>query len=314
MKTLEKSKIAQFTTMKVGGIAEKICIPSTTDELVQLMTEVSLKNNPWSLIGGGSNVLVSSHDIPGIVIVTTALNWIEQVGPDLLIAGAGVRLPRLSAYACKLGLSGMEFFEGIPGTVGGAIVMNAGAHGCSTNQVLETVTVFNTKKSHLYTLTPTDIQFGYRTSSINPQENIVLSAKFRLAGDTEAAIRSRMKANNLARQRTQPIKDASSGCTFKNPIELNMSAGKILDSIGAKQWKIGDAQVSSMHANFIINTGNATSADICKLIAKMQEASYEKYNIILKPEIKPIGIFNKSEAVIWTNSDQTTNSSFIITK
>jgi UDP-N-acetylmuramate dehydrogenase len=132
--------------------------------------------------------------------------------------------------------------------------------------------------------------------------------------DTEASIRSRMKENNLARQKSQPIKDPSAGCTFSNPIEINIPAGKLLESIGAKNWRIGSAQVSSMHANFIINLGNASSQDVCKLMTKMQEAAKEKYNIILKPEIKPIGIFDKSEAIIWTNYDQTATSSFIITR
>ena len=313
MKTLEKTEIAPLTTMRVGGIAERICFPNTTEELIDLMDKVLSKNEPWSLIGGGSNILVSSHDIPGTVICTTGLNWIEQPGPDILLAGAGVRLPRLSAYAAKLSLSGMEFYEGIPGTVGGAVVMNAGAHGHSTSQVLETVTILNMENWKVEVLTPKDIQFGYRVSTINPDKQIVLSAKYRMIPDTEAAIRTRMKENNTARQRTQPIKDPSAGCTFRNPLELNMPAGKILESIGAKNWQIGSAQVSSVHANFIINKGDANSHDVCKLITKLQDAAHKKYNILLKPEIKPLGIFNSSEAIIWTNADETIKSSFIIT-
>lgn len=314
MKILEKTELAQFTTMKIGGVADKVCFPTTTEELSNLMNEVISKNEPWSLLGGGSNVLVSSQNIPGTVICTTGLNWIEQIGPDLLIAGAGVRLPRLSAYASKLNLSGMEFYEGIPGTVGGAVVMNAGAHGNSTSQILETITVLNLRNGEIKTITPKEIGFGYRFSKINPKEQIVLSGKFRMTPDTEAAIRSRMKENNLARRKTQPIKDASAGCTFRNPIELNMPAGKILELLGAKNWKIGSAQVSSVHANFIINLGNAHSNDVCKLISRLQEAALEKYNVLLKPEIKPIGVFNEQEAIIWTNSDQTSTSSFIITR
>lgn len=314
MKILENKELSELTTMKIGGRADKICFPTTSDELVDLMDKVLSKNEPWSLIGGGSNVLVSSDDIPGTVICTTGLNWIEKLGPDLLLAGAGVRLPRLSAYAAKLGLSGMEFFEGIPGTVGGAVVMNAGAHGHCTSQILETATILNLKTWKLESLPPKEIQFGYRFSSIRPNEQIVLNAKFRMVPDTEAAIRYRMKENNLARQKTQPIKDPSAGCTFRNPLEVNIAAGKILDEIGAKNWRIGSAQVSSMHANFIVNTGNANSHDVCKLITKLQDAIKDKYNIVLKPEIKPIGIFDKSEAIIWTNADQTLNSSFIITR
>ncbi len=314
MKILEKTELAQFTTMKVGGIADKICFPITTEELVEMMDRVLSKSEPWSLLGGGSNVLVSSDDIPGTVICTTGLNWIEQIGPDLLTCGSGVRLPRLSAYAAKMGLSGMEFYEGIPGTVGGAVVMNAGAHGSSTNQVLETVTVLNLKTWKIEILTPKDINFGYRMSSINSKEQIVLSAKYRLSKDTEAAIRSRMKENNLARQKSQPIKDPSAGCTFRNPIEFNLPAGKILDLVGAKNWSVGSAQVSAVHANFVINLGNANSHDVCKLISKLQQAALEKYNVLLKPEIKPLGVFDKSEAIIWTNGDETVKSSFIITK
>lgn len=314
MKILEKAEISELTTLKIGGVADKICFPTTTEEIVDVMDMVMSKEQPWSIIGGGSNILVSSNEFPGTVICTIGLNWIEKLGTDLLLAGAGVRLPRLSAYASKLGLSGMEFFEGIPGTVGGAIVMNAGAHGHCTSQILETAVVLNLKKGNLELLTPKDLGFGYRFSSINPNEQIVISAKFRLVGDTEAAIRSRMKQNNEARQRTQPIKNPSAGCTFRNPLEINMTAGKMLDSIGAKNWQVGSAQVSQIHANFVINLGKASSHDICTLVNKLQGATLEKYNILLKPEIKPIGIFKKEEAIIWTNADESVNSSFIITK
>ncbi len=313
MKIIEKAELSQFTTLRIGGVVDRICFPASINELGDLIDKLISQNEPWSILGGGSNVLISSNDIPGTVICTTGLNWIEQPGPDQLIAGAGVRLPRLSAYAAKLNLSGMEFYEGIPGTVGGAIVMNAGAHGSSTNQILEIVTVLNLKTLKFETLTPKDIHFGYRFSSVNPQEYIVLGAKFRMVSDTDASIRSRMKENNLIRCKTQPIKDPSAGCTFRNPIEINMPAGKILDSIGAKNWTVGSAKVSPVHANFIVNLGNATSHEVCKLITKLQEVTYEKYNVLLKPEIKPLGHFNQNEAVIWTNANQTATSSFIIT-
>ena len=314
MKLIEKAPLKDLTTLRIGGIANKICFPSCQDELIDILDKLNSKNEPWSVLGGGSNLLVSSSDIPGTIICTTALNWIEMLGPDLILAGSGVRLPRLSAYASKLSLSGMEFFEGIPGTIGGAVVMNAGAHGHSTSQIIETITVLDIKKWKLETLTPKDINFGYRISSVNPNEKIVISAKFRLIPDTEESIRSKMKRYNLARQNTQPIKEHSAGCTFKNPIELNISAGKILDSVGAKNWSVGEASVSPMHANFIVNSGNATSQDVCKLINRLQEAAYEKYNILLKPEIKPFGRFSEKEAIIWTNADETMKSSFIITK
>lgn len=314
MKVLEKSNLSQFTTIKIGGRADKICFPTSTNELVEYIDALDAANEPWSILGGGSNILISSYDIPGSVICTTSLNTIETLGPDLISAGSGVRLPRLSAYAAKLSLSGMEFYEGIPGTVGGAVIMNAGAHGSSTSQIIEAVTIYNVKKRKIEVLTPKDIQFGYRLSSINPKEQIVLSAKFRLISDTEEAIKSRMKENNLIRQRTQPIKDPSAGCTFRNPIEINMPAGKMLDSIGAKNQRIGSACVSSVHANFIINLGTATSSDVCKLVLNLQNSIKEKYNILLKPEVKPLGFFNQDEAIIWTNSDATEKNSFIITK
>ena len=162
MKVLEKEPLAQFTTLRIGGIANRICFPSGLNELVLLMNELILGNEPWSILGGGSNTLISSSGLPGTVICTTGLNNIQQIGPDLLVCEAGVRLPRLSAYASKLSLSGMEFYEGIPGTVGGAVVMNAGAHGSSTSQILEAVTILNIKEQKIETLTFKDISFGYR--------------------------------------------------------------------------------------------------------------------------------------------------------
>lgn len=314
MEILHKTELSQFTTFRVGGIAEKVCLPSSINELLEALDNSMSKNEAWSIVGGGSNLLVSSDKIPGNVICTTGINSIELIGPDLIEAGAGARLPRLSANAAKLNLSGMEFFEGIPGTVGGAVVMNAGAHGSWTNQILVSVNILDLADGKIKTLTPKDINFGYRQSSINPTKQIVLSARFRLASDTEAAIRSRMKEFNFARVNSQPIKQPSAGCTFRNPLEVNKSAGKIIDELGLKNLSIGSAQISSVHANFIVNNGNASSHEICELITKVQDTVHEKYNILLKPEVKPLGIFKKSEAIIWTNSDQTENNSFIITK
>lgn len=311
MKEFEKASVAKLTTFQVGGIADRISFPTSQNELINLLKNSYHNQQPWYLIGGGSNLLVSSLDIPGNVICTVGLNTMKVEDDLYIVADAGVRLPRLSAFAAKHNLTGMEFWEGIPGTVGGSVIMNAGAHGSSTNKIITSIEVYDLESKDIITLLKDDIKFGYRISSINPKKQVILNAKFKLSKGSETEIRKLMKLNNLARTSSQPIKDPSAGCTFSNPIELNLSAGKLIEELGGKNWSIGNAQVSCKHANFIINTGHAKSQDVCKLIMKLQKTINEKHHINLKPEVKPLGLFTKEESSIWDSVGINESNSFI---
>jgi UDP-N-acetylmuramate dehydrogenase len=300
MEELIQASLARFTTLKVGGDARRVCQPSNTDELLALMDQLAKSGEPWFVLGGGSNLLVSSAGFDGTVIRMTQMNRIEQLDNDLIEADAGARLPHLAKHAAKIGLSGLEFAVGIPGTVGGASVMNAGAHGSCMAEITESVTVFDTVSWKLVTLSKADLGFEYRKSKIDPNTQVVVSARYRLRPDVAENIQARTKHNEDYRWKTQPLSWPNAGSTFKNP-EPNRGAGFLLDQAGAKQLKEGNAAVSAIHANFVINLGGATSQEITMLLRKMQEAVYEQFAIRLHPEWKTLGQFSSEEREIWSD-------------
>jgi UDP-N-acetylmuramate dehydrogenase len=288
----------RYTTLKIGGPAERVCMPTSIEEVLSLMDRLRKEGKPWFVIGGGSNLLVSSSGFAGTVIRTTQITAITEPAPGLLEAGAGARLPHLARYAANLGLSGLEFSVGIPGTVGGGVVMNAGAHGSCIANVIESVTVFDSKTGQVEKLSHADLNFQYRKSAINPDTQIVLSACFRLNPDSADAIKERIRHNEDYRWQTQPLNWPNAGSTFKNP-EPTRGAGLLLDQSGAKQFREGQAAVSSVHANFVINMGNATSQEVTTLLARMQDSVYENFQVVLHPEWKRLGLFTPSECKIW---------------
>jgi len=306
-KNIESS---QFTTLRIGGIAENLFIPNNLKELVNLISELEESKISWSLLGAGSNTLVSSSRIKEAVILTTRVNYLEKVSSETVLVGMGMKMPRLAALMMNEGLSGCEFLEGIPGTVGGGVVMNAGANKHWISDILEHVKVFDVKDQKVITIRNSDLDFGYRTSNVNPERQVVLEAKLRLRASFPKQIEDLMKQNRQKRSATQP-KGFSSGCIFKNPSQTQ--AGKLIDELGLKGNRIGGAEVSSIHANFILNKNRAaTSDDICTLIKQIQKRAWEQEKIWLKPEIKPLGDF-KENKVIWltnylNNKDQTEQS------
>lgn len=298
MEEMHKVRLARFTTLKIGGEADCLCSPASSGELVDLLDRLRTRNQPWHLLGGGSNLLISSRGVPGTVIRLTQITQMTSPEPEVIEAGTGARLPHLARFAASCGLSGLEFAVGIPGTVGGAVVMNAGAHGSCIANVLESVTIFDTTSWEIITLKNDDLAFQYRKSSINPEKQIVLSARFRLSQDKQESIHARIAHNEEYRWKTQPLSWPSAGSTFKNP-EPERGAGYLLDCAGAKHMREGNAAVSAVHANFVINMGGATSQDVTTLLRRMQDLVYKEFGVVLKPEWKKLGLFEPSECEVW---------------
>lgn len=301
MDEAHNSPLWRCSTMKVGGDADQLYHPRRWQDLVSLIERLKKEGQPWHVLGGGSNTLISSDGVEGAVIRMTMMTSLTNPEPDLLEADAGTRLPHLAKYAASLGLSGLEFAVGIPGTVGGAVVMNAGAHGSCMANVVESATVMNCETGTVETFTREQLKFEYRNSVIDPSKYIVLSARLKMKPDEAAKIQAKTHENEDYRWRTQPLGWPNLGSTFKNP-EPTRSAGFLLDQSGAKDLKEGHAAVSAIHANFVINLGGAHTKDIVQLLHRMQATVEERYSIRLHPEWKTLGRFNVVEREIWNGT------------
>lgn len=298
MEETTNAPLWRYTTMKVGGEAQRLCQPQSAEELTELIERLNRSGEPWHILGGGSNTLISSQGVEGTVIRMTQMTKLATPEPDLLIADAGTRLPHLAKYAAGLGLSGLEFAVGIPGTVGGAVVMNAGAHGSCMANIVESVSVLDCKSGEIKTLSHDDLKFVYRNSAIDPSSQVVISARLRMKPGSGDEIKKITQHNEEYRWRTQPLGWPNLGSTFKNPLP-EKSAGLLLDQSGAKQFKEGNAAVSAIHANFVINLGGATTNEVVTLLRRMQEIVLEKHGLHLHPEWKTLGTFSDKIDDIW---------------
>jgi len=270
--------IKKLTSFKIGGKIAKMIFPETVDEFVQALSE----NKDAFVVGNLSNTLVSSKGFDGVVISTSKLNYIKIDGTKV-IAGAGVKGPKLSQTVAQIGLSGLEFMIGFPGSVGGEVYMNAGANGQCVADVLKSAKIFCPEKG---LITLTDLGFGYRTSICQKENYTVLEAEFELKHSE--GIKDKMDENLAFRKSHQPsLALPNCGSIFKNP-EGN-SAGILLDECGVKGLEIGGVKVWENHANFIVNHNEGTSEDVINLMREMQKRVKEKFNIELVPEIRFLG-------------------------
>lgn len=305
MEILDNSPLWRYSTMKVGGEARQLGQPQNTDELIAMLDRFKKQGLPFHILGGGSNTLISSDGVEGAVIRMTQMTKTESLDKNILEAEAGTRLPHIAKYAASLGLSGLEFAVGIPGTIGGAVVMNAGAHGSCMAEIVESATVFDLESGKTKTLSKTDLCFQYRNSAIDPSKQIVLSAKLRLKLDSADKIKAQTQHNEDYRWRTQPLGFPNLGSTFKNPTP-EKSAGFLLDQAGAKEMQEGNAAVSALHANFVINMGGATSKDVVALLHHMQQLVQNKFSMHMHPEWKTLGKFTDNELEVWTSKQGVT--------
>lgn len=307
MMVLEISKnydLSKLSTLRVKAKSDFFVKPSNLNELVEAFEFIRENNIDFNVLGAGSNVLLSSRAIPGMIICTNEINFINKINETDFEVGAGVRMPRLCANVTKESLTGAEWMEGIPGSVGGGIVMNAGAHGTEMRENIKTVKVFNIETLVLEEWSNEDFAFAYRSSKINPKKYIIYSAIFHFEPGAKELIREKVLHNNSARTTNQPVKSFTCGCTFKNP-ELpdnqRVSAGLIIQELGLKGLKEGDFVVSELHGNFIENQGEGSSQEFCALMKKVQKEAYDKRGIKLKPEVQMMGEFSDEEKALWGN-------------
>lgn len=288
----ENYSVKKLTSFKIGGEVDKIYFPKTQQEFVYLLQSL---DNPI-IFGNWSNVLISSDGIKGNVISTSELNKFEIKGKKV-IADCGAKGQTLSKKVSDASLTGLEFLIGIPGTIGGAVYMNAGAHSQSISDCLVSVCVFDMDKKEVLVLEKKDLGFDYRTSVLQKKPYILLSAEFDLKKADKSQIEALLNRNLEFRKTRQPnLATPNCGSVFKNP--ENDSAGRLLDKAGVKGFEIGGVKVWENHANFIINTGEATSQDVLELMLKMYNEVNDKYTIQLHPEVKYFGKKSKREEEI----------------
>lgn len=285
---LYKEPLKKHTTFRVGGEADCLIQIDDINRLPKLLGYITQVGIPFFVMGNGSNLLVGDKGYRGIVLqICDKLSEIKAEGCRLRVQ-AGAFLSKVAKAACELGLTGLEFAAGIPGTVGGGVVMNAGAYDGEMRQVVEEVTVLG-KEGNSLTLDNGTMEFGYRTSAIKRQPFIVTECVFSLKQGDKEAIAAKMADFQNRRKEKQPLEYPSAGSTFKRP--EGYFAGKLIMDAGLSGYCIGGAQVSPKHCGFIINTGEATAADIRQLIAYVQEEVYRQFGVRLEPEVLFMGEF-----------------------
>ena len=284
----KNEEMKNHTTFRVGGPADYYVTPRTREELAAVTGLCRELEVPFYVIGKGSNLLVGDKGYRGVMIQGVQELAGIRTEEEKITAQAGASLAQIASAALAEELSGLEFAAGIPGTVGGAVVMNAGAYGGEMKDVLESVTVL-TQEGEILELPAEKLGLGYRTSIIPSKGYIVLEAVMRLKKGNAGEIREKMQELREQRVSKQPLEYPSAGSTFKRP--EGHFAGKLIQDAGLKGFSVGGAQVSEKHSGFVINTGTATASDIKKLIEEVIRKVQEDFGVTLEPEVKQIGEF-----------------------
>ena len=277
----------RHTSFRAGGEAAWFAIPETVQELKAALDACKKADTPWYVIGNGSNLLVSDEGYPGVIISTEKFDTLKMEGTTLT-AGAGVILSKAANLAYRSGMTGLEFAAGIPGSVGGACVMNAGAYGSEMKNVLKSVTVLN-GEGEVVVLPAEELELGYRTSIIAKAGYLVLEAEMELCKGDPEAIKAVMDDLAFKRKDKQPLEFPSAGSTFKRP--EGYFAGKLIEDAGLKGYSVGGACVSEKHAGFVINKGDATASDIYDLCKQVEAKVLEQFGVQLELEVKLLGTF-----------------------
>lgn len=278
----------QHTTFKIGGPADYFLVPESGEEAGEIIKICKQTDIPYFILGNGSNLLVGDGGYRGVVIqIYRNMSAVTTEG-TIITAQAGALLSSVAAVAKNASLTGFEFAGGIPGTVGGAAVMNAGAYGGEMKDVLVEVTVMDAD-GNIFTIPAEKLELRYRTSIIKKAGYIVLEAKIRLEEGNQEAIRERMKELTIQRTTKQPLEFPSAGSTFKRP--EGYFAGKLVMDSGLRGYQVGGARVSEKHCGFVINAGGATAKDVRTLMENVRDIVYKKYGVTLEPEVKFLGEF-----------------------
>lgn len=283
---LENEPLANHTTWRIGGPADVLVVPKDKASLVKGLNIVRTAGVPWRAIGRGSNMLVLDGGIRGVIFkIGEGLDHLHFDGTKVTV-GAGYSMIRLANLAGKKGLTGLEFAGGIPGNVGGAVYMNAGAHGSEISRVLVTAEVL-IENGELVTMTQEDLEFSYRTSQLQTNRAIVTEAVFQLTEGDRKEISAVLAQHKDRRRLTQPLQLPCAGSVFRNPYPQH--AGQLIEASGLKGYRIGGAEVSTLHANFIVNIGKASAQDVLALIEHIQKTVIHNYGVELVPEVLMVG-------------------------
>lgn len=284
MKTLYDVNMKEYTTYKTGGIVKKMCFPQNTEELINLLKKLKLQQEKHFIIGNGSNLIVDDKKFNGTIINLKEMNHYE-LQDNILYCECGVMLPMIANKMINDSFKGLEWAISIPGTIGGSIYNNAGAYNGSMQDIIKSVTVLD-KSFNLIKLNNQDCGFEYRNSNFKKaKEFIIISCEISLEKYNKDILLELVKDRRKRRLESQPLEYPSAGSVFRNP--ENIPAGKLIDDLGLKGYKIGGAQISNKHANFIVNKENASSNDIKSLIKLIHDKVLEEYKIdlILEQEI-----------------------------
>ena len=288
--------LASLTTYRLGGPAALFFEPASVQDLIALTSAIRAagldpERVPLLVMGRGSNVVISDRGFDGIVVrMAAGMSWIEPASDDqrTVRAGAATSLPVLANWAARRSLGGLEFTVGVPGSVGGGVRMNAGAHGGEVADTLAEVEVFDLRGGEVGTVVAADLQLGYRSSALGPTE-VVVEATFRLIPGDAAEIKARMESYRRHRAETQPGALQNAGSTFKNP--PGDSAGRLVDAAGLKGFGVGGAHVSELHANFFIASSTSTAQDVFDLVQEVRHRVLEATGVELEPEVRFVGPF-----------------------
>lgn len=287
-KVLVKEPMAAHTTFRIGGPADYFVMPETVEELANVLKLCREEKVPYFILGNGSNLLVGDKGFSGVVIQLYKNFDGLSIEGTKVTAKSGAMLIRVAKEAAKAGLTGLEFASGIPGTIGGAMVMNAGAYGGEMKDVVTSVTVL-TKNGDIKTLSGEEMNFRYRGSVVEEEGYIVLEAVMELAEGKLEEIQARIEELSVQRRTKQPIEYPSAGSTFKRP--EGYFAGKLIQDANLRGYQVGGAQVSEKHCGFVINAGGATAADVMQLMQDVSDRVKEQFGVTLEPEVKRIGEF-----------------------
>lgn len=283
---LKNESMKNHTSFKIGGDADFMVFPKSVEEIKNIISLCKNENVKYMVMGNGSNMLVSDKGIEGVIIkISDSMSYVE-IRDEEIYAEAGVLLSTLSHKALDASLSGLEFASGIPGTLGGAVVMNAGAYGGEMKDVITHVGYMD-KDGNIQEIKNEDAEFSYRKSIFSENEYIVIYVKMKLFTGERDEIKEKMADFNQRRRDKQPLNLPSAGSTFKRP--EGYFAGKLIEDAGLKGYGIGGAKVSEKHSGFIVNYNNATAEDVNNLIADVQEKVKKRFGVELEPEVKFYG-------------------------
>ena len=276
--------MSDHTSFRIGGAVEIMAFPQNSNELSQLLKQSALLDCKPIILGAGTNVLAPDEGMRGLVIcLKDCMDGMQQLDETTIRVAAGVTMTRAAVFAANLGLSGLEFAHGIPGTVGGGVYMNAGAYGGEICQVCKSVEVMDFC-GNIRTFTNEEMKFSYRHSVLEEQDGIVISADFTLQPKCVEEIREKMKELMGKRSASQPLDKPSAGSAFKRPV--GGYAAALIDQAQLKGYQVGGAAISTKHAGFAVNLGGATAADVKDLLAQVSDIVYEKSGIRLEPEVR----------------------------